>query len=167
MKDFQKKALNDMSKTKSFAEREAAQQGTRTRATPATPEKDDMERTQLSNERARNPAQFDQAKQMYNSALQKQASDNRPAQVATPPMSARPAAPATPVTSVATPPISARPAAPATPVTSVATPPISARPAMPTARPMGAGMKKGGSVSSASKRADGIAQRGKTRGKFC
>ena len=148
MKDFQKKALNDMSKTKSFAEREAAQQGTRTRATPATPEKDDMERTQLSNERARNPAQFDQAKQMYNSALQKQASDNRPAQVATPPMSARPAAPATPVTSVAT-------------------PPISARPAMPTARPMGAGMKKGGSVSSASKRADGIAQRGKTRGKFC
>jgi hypothetical protein len=29
------------------------------------------------------------------------------------------------------------------------------------------GMKKGGSVSSASKRADGIAQRGKTRGKMC
>ena len=29
------------------------------------------------------------------------------------------------------------------------------------------GMKKGGSVSSASKRADGIAQRGKTRGKIC
>jgi hypothetical protein len=28
-------------------------------------------------------------------------------------------------------------------------------------------MAKGGSVSSASKRADGIAQRGKTRGKFC
>ena len=28
------------------------------------------------------------------------------------------------------------------------------------------GMKKGGSVSSASKRADGIAQRGKTRGKI-
>ena len=28
------------------------------------------------------------------------------------------------------------------------------------------GMKKGGKVSSASKRADGIAQRGKTRGKF-
>jgi hypothetical protein len=28
-------------------------------------------------------------------------------------------------------------------------------------------MKKGGSVSSASKRADGIAQRGKTRGKMC
>ena len=28
------------------------------------------------------------------------------------------------------------------------------------------GMKKGGSVSSASKRADGIAQRGKTRGKY-
>ena len=27
--------------------------------------------------------------------------------------------------------------------------------------------KKGGSVGSASKRADGIAQRGKTRGKFC
>ena len=29
------------------------------------------------------------------------------------------------------------------------------------------GMKKGGSVGSASKRADGIAQRGKTRGKIC
>ena len=29
-----------------------------------------------------------------------------------------------------------------------------------------AGMKKGGSVSSASKRADGIAQRGKTRGRM-
>lgn len=29
------------------------------------------------------------------------------------------------------------------------------------------GMKKGGTVSSASKRADGIAQRGKTRGKIC
>ena len=29
------------------------------------------------------------------------------------------------------------------------------------------GMKKGGSVSSASARADGIAQRGKTRGKIC
>ena len=29
------------------------------------------------------------------------------------------------------------------------------------------GMKSGGKVSSASKRADGIAQRGKTRGKFC
>ena len=29
------------------------------------------------------------------------------------------------------------------------------------------GYKKGGSVSSASKRADGIAQRGKTRGKIC
>ena len=29
------------------------------------------------------------------------------------------------------------------------------------------GMKKGGSVSSASKRADGIAQRGKTKGKMC
>ena len=29
------------------------------------------------------------------------------------------------------------------------------------------GMKKGGSVGSASKRADGIAQRGKTRGKMC
>jgi len=28
-------------------------------------------------------------------------------------------------------------------------------------------MKKGGSVPSASKRADGIAQRGKTRGKMC
>lgn len=28
-------------------------------------------------------------------------------------------------------------------------------------------MKKGGSVSSASKRADGIAQKGKTRGKIC
>lgn len=31
----------------------------------------------------------------------------------------------------------------------------------------GYGMKKGGSVSSASKRADGIAQRGKTRGRIC
>lgn len=30
-----------------------------------------------------------------------------------------------------------------------------------------AGMKKGGSVSSASKRADGIAQRGKTKGRIC
>jgi hypothetical protein len=30
----------------------------------------------------------------------------------------------------------------------------------------GASMKKGGSVSSASKRADGIAQRGKTRGRL-
>ena len=30
----------------------------------------------------------------------------------------------------------------------------------------GRGMKKGGKVSSASKRADGCAQRGKTRGKF-
>ena len=29
------------------------------------------------------------------------------------------------------------------------------------------GMKKGGSVSSASKRADGIATKGKTRGKLC
>jgi hypothetical protein len=29
------------------------------------------------------------------------------------------------------------------------------------------GMKKGGKVSSASARADGIAQRGKTRGKMC
>jgi hypothetical protein len=29
------------------------------------------------------------------------------------------------------------------------------------------GMKKGGKVSSASSRADGIAQRGKTRGKMC
>lgn len=29
------------------------------------------------------------------------------------------------------------------------------------------GKKKGGTVSSASKRADGIAQRGKTRGKYC
>jgi hypothetical protein len=29
------------------------------------------------------------------------------------------------------------------------------------------GMKKGGSVSSASKRADGIASKGKTRGKIC
>jgi len=37
-------------------------------------------------------------------------------------------------------------------------------------RPMGAGMPmmaKGGSVSKASNRADGIAQRGKTRGKMC
>jgi hypothetical protein len=32
---------------------------------------------------------------------------------------------------------------------------------------MGAGMKSGGKVSSASKRADGIAMRGKTRGKMC
>lgn len=31
----------------------------------------------------------------------------------------------------------------------------------------GMGMKSGGSVSSASKRADGIATKGKTRGKFC
>jgi hypothetical protein len=31
---------------------------------------------------------------------------------------------------------------------------------------MGGGMKKGGSVSSASKRADGIATKGKTRGKY-
>ena len=31
---------------------------------------------------------------------------------------------------------------------------------------LGSAMKKGGKVSSASKRADGIAQRGKTRGKF-
>ena len=30
--------------------------------------------------------------------------------------------------------------------------------------PLGAAMKKGGKVSSASKRADGIARRGKTRG---
>jgi len=38
------------------------------------------------------------------------------------------------------------------------------------ARAMGAGMggyAKGGSVSKASSRADGIAQRGKTRGKMC
>lgn len=33
--------------------------------------------------------------------------------------------------------------------------------------PQGPGMKKGGKVGSASKRADGIAQRGKTRGKIC
>ena len=32
---------------------------------------------------------------------------------------------------------------------------------------MGAPMKKGGKVNSASSRADGIAQRGKTRGKMC
>ena len=31
----------------------------------------------------------------------------------------------------------------------------------------GQGMKRGGSVSSASRRADGIATKGKTRGKFC
>jgi hypothetical protein len=31
----------------------------------------------------------------------------------------------------------------------------------------GQGMKRGGKVSSASSRADGIAQRGKTRGKMC
>ena len=31
----------------------------------------------------------------------------------------------------------------------------------------GTGMKKGGKVKSASSRADGIAQRGKTRGKMC
>lgn len=150
MKEFQRKALDEMSKTKSFAEREAAQRGTRTRGTPEASDKEDMERTQLSNERARNPAEFDQAKQMYNSALQKQASDNRPAQVATPPMSARPAAPAMPT-----------------------------MPTMPTAKPMGmkkggmcsggktTKMAKGGSVSSASKRGDGIAQRGKTKGKIC
>ena len=43
-----------------------------------------------------------------------------------------------------------------------------ARPAgMPPAAPGPSGMKKGGKVmSSASKRADGIAQRGKTRGKM-
>jgi hypothetical protein len=34
-------------------------------------------------------------------------------------------------------------------------------------RIMGAGMKSGGKVSSASSRADGIAMRGKTRGKIC
>jgi hypothetical protein len=33
-------------------------------------------------------------------------------------------------------------------------------------RMMQTGMKKGGSVSSASKRADGIAQRGKTKGRI-
>lgn len=33
-------------------------------------------------------------------------------------------------------------------------------------RSMSLGLKKGGSVGSASKRADGIAQRGKTKGKF-
>ena len=32
--------------------------------------------------------------------------------------------------------------------------------------PTGTGMKKGGKVSSASKRADGIAQRGKTKGRM-
>ena len=32
---------------------------------------------------------------------------------------------------------------------------------------LGSSYKKGGSVSSASKRADGIAQKGKTRGKIC
>ena len=32
--------------------------------------------------------------------------------------------------------------------------------------PTGTGMKKGGKVSSASKRGDGIAQRGKTKGRF-
>jgi hypothetical protein len=32
--------------------------------------------------------------------------------------------------------------------------------------PMGGGMKKGGKVSSASSRGDGIAQRGKTKGRF-
>jgi hypothetical protein len=32
---------------------------------------------------------------------------------------------------------------------------------------LGSSYKKGGSVSSASKRADGIAQKGKTRGKMC
>jgi hypothetical protein len=33
--------------------------------------------------------------------------------------------------------------------------------------PKESGMKKGGAVRSASSRADGIAQRGKTRGKIC
>jgi len=36
-----------------------------------------------------------------------------------------------------------------------------------TQEDLGSAMKKGGKVSSASKRADGIAQRGKTRGKIC
>ncbi len=149
MKEFQRKGLDEMSKAKSFSEREAMQNA-RTRKTSVAPtakadtsDKEDMERTQLSNERARNPAEFDRAKQMYNSAVQKQSEDNRPA-VATPPMLARPAAPTSPT--------------------------------MPTAKPMG--MKKGGMCSggkatkmakggSASSRGDGIAQRGKTRGKFC
>ena len=40
-------------------------------------------------------------------------------------------------------------------------------PGMPVGTRMGGmGMKKGGSVSSASKRADGIAMRGKTKGRF-
>ena len=149
MKEFQRKGLEEMSKAKSFSEREAMQNA-RTRKTSAAPtaktdtsDKEDMERTQLSNERARNPAEFDQAKQMYNSALQKQASDNRPA-VATPPMSAKPA----PVGNTTT-----YNAADKTYTTA------------PAAKPMG--MRKGGKVSSASSRADGIAQRGKTRGKFC
>ena len=37
----------------------------------------------------------------------------------------------------------------------------------PRVNEMGDAYKKGGSVGSASKRADGIAQRGKTRGKMC
>ena len=51
--------------------------------------------------------------------------------------------------------------------------PVAPAPQMPTPAPQGPGMKKGGKVKkmsgggSASKRADGIAQRGKTRGKFC
>jgi hypothetical protein len=40
-------------------------------------------------------------------------------------------------------------------------------PAASAAQQQAAGMKKGGKVSSASSRADGIAQRGKTRGKMC
>jgi hypothetical protein len=41
---------------------------------------------------------------------------------------------------------------------------------MPPSAPQGGGMpgmSKGGKVGSASKRADGIAQKGKTRGKMC
>ena len=160
MKEFQRKGLDEMSKAKSFSEREAMQNA-RTRKTSVAPtakadtsDKEDMERTQLSNERARNPGEFDRAKQMYNSAVQKQSEDNRPA-VATPPMSAKPAGPIGNTTTYN--------AADKTYTTA-------------PAKPMG--MKKGGMCSggkatkmakggSASSRGDGIAQRGKTRGKFC
>lgn len=63
--------------------------------------------------------------------------------------------------------------APATPITPK---PMGALPGMrpsgqatiggPLVKPRPPGMKKGGKVGSASKRADGIAQRGKTRGRM-
>ena len=49
-------------------------------------------------------------------------------------------------------------------------PPMPQRPMPPQMSPSGGGMpgmNKGGKVSSASKRADGIATKGKTRGKMC